>query len=108
LCSSQPGSWGEHEAAAQEIEVRAAEHLPLEHFQAIDLTLHWPVTPAERDPSWDRGIIVPKPFGKPLEGVQGTLAGAHQPGIELRRLVQAYKLGKVLGQVNCLSQLSLL
>jgi hypothetical protein len=101
-------SWGEHEATAQEIEVRAAEHLTLEHFQAIDLPLNWPIAPSERDPSFDRGIILTESFGKPLEGAQGTLTGAHQPGIELRRLAQAHQLCKVLRQVNRLSQLSLL
>jgi len=40
VCVSWPASWGEHEAAAQEIKARAAEHLALEHLQAIDLALH--------------------------------------------------------------------
>ena len=38
-------AWGPHEAAAEEIEMRAAEHLALQHFEAVDMALDRPIGP---------------------------------------------------------------
>jgi hypothetical protein len=108
LRTPSPTAWSEHEATAQEIETRAAEHLALEHFQAIDLALHWPITPSEREPRFDCGIVLAQPGGKPLERMHGTAHGALQPGIELRRSPPAYELRKVLRQLNRLGELGVL
>ena len=43
LC--RPITWGPHEAAAEEIEVRAAKHLAFEHFEAIDMPFDRAVAP---------------------------------------------------------------
>jgi hypothetical protein len=40
-----PVSRGQQEAAAQEIEARAAKHLALEHFETIDVSFHGTRTP---------------------------------------------------------------
>lgn len=103
-----PAAWGEHEAAAKEIEACAAEHLALEHFQAIDLTLHWPITPPSRGPHFDRGIIVHQPSGKPLESSHRAGGGSFQPGIKPCSPPPAHEVGKILRQLNRLGQLGLL
>jgi hypothetical protein len=56
--------------------VRAAKHLALEHFEAVDMPLHRATTPRQGHPSFDRVIVLRQPFGKPLEGFQGTRGGA--------------------------------
>ena len=38
-----PPAWSQHEAAAEEIEVRPAKHLAFQHFQAIDVPLDGPL-----------------------------------------------------------------
>ncbi len=43
LC--RPIAWGPHEAAAEEIELRAAEHLALQHFEAVDMPFDRPRAP---------------------------------------------------------------
>ena len=43
-----PVSRGQQEAAAQEIEARAAKHLALEHFETIDVPFHGTRTPGQR------------------------------------------------------------
>jgi hypothetical protein len=103
-----PAAWGEHETTAQEIEARPAKHLALEHFQTIDLALHRPVTPAQREPRFDGGIVLTEPLGKPLDGPHGTCSGALQPGIELHRPPPAHELRKVLRQVNRLGEFGVL
>ena len=88
------------EAAAQEIEVRAAKHLPFQHFQTVDVALDRPGTPRQRDPGFDGLIVLRQSGGKAAQGVQRTVGGALQPGIELGRLPLAHELGKVLGRVD--------
>ena len=73
-------SWGQHEAPFEEGEARAAEHLALEEFQTRDLTLHRPLTPGQRDPSFDRVVIIAESFGKPLEGAPALLAARASQG----------------------------
>ena len=41
-----PLLWRQHEAAAQEIEVRPAKHLALQHLQTVDVPFHGAATPA--------------------------------------------------------------
>ena len=88
------------EAVAQEIQVRAAKHLPLQHFQTVNVALDRPGTPRQRDPGFDGLIVLRQSGGKAAQGVQRTIGGALQPGIELGRLPLAHELGKVLGQVD--------
>ena len=45
------------EALAQEIKMCAAKHLPLQHFEAVNVALDRPGTPGQRDPSFDRLIV---------------------------------------------------
>jgi hypothetical protein len=67
-----------------------AKHLAFKHFQTIDLALHRPIAPWQRDPRFDRSIIFTEPFGEPPERTHQTFTGAYQPGIELRRLAFRY------------------
>jgi hypothetical protein len=103
---SVPGS--EYEATAKKIKACPTKHLALEHFQTIDLAFHRPITPSSCDPRFDCGIVVREPLGEPLQGAHSTQSGACQPRIEPRWLPSAYKLGKILGQINRLGQLGLL
>jgi len=50
-------SWGEQEAAVEEIEVGPAKHLALEHLEAIDMALDRAIGPGHGHPSFD-GVIV--------------------------------------------------
>ena len=54
-------TWGTHEAAAEEVEARPAEHLTFQHFQAINMALDRARTPGEGDAGCDRGIIRGEP-----------------------------------------------
>ena len=96
------------EAAAQEIEVRAAKHLAFHHFQPVDVPLDRPITPRQRDAGFHRRIVLIQPRGKALEGFQGARRGASQPGIKGFRLALADELRKVLGEVNGFGELGML
>ena len=65
-------SWGQHEAAAEEIEVRAAKHLAFQHFEAIDVPLDRAIRPGQRHPGFDGRIVVAEPGRKALHGLQRT------------------------------------
>ena len=54
-------TWGQHEAAAEEIEARPAEHLALQHLEAVDMPLDRARTPGEGDARFDRGIVLGEP-----------------------------------------------
>ena len=68
------------EAAAEEIEVRAAKHLAFHHFQAVDVPLDRAGTPGQGHPGFDRGIVLAEPTGKALQGLQRTRARALSQG----------------------------
>src|SRR5207244_1126757 len=53
-----PLPWRPQEAVPQEIEVGAAKHLPLQHFETIDMALHRATTPGQGHPGFDRRIVV--------------------------------------------------
>jgi hypothetical protein len=101
-------AWSEYEAAAEEIETRAAIHLALQHFQAIDMALDRPGTPGQGDRRFDRGIVLVQPCGEALYGLQRTGRGALQPGIKGRGLPLAHELRQLLGEINRLGDLGLL
>src|SRR5262245_14153235 len=79
-------SWGQHEAAAQEIEARPARYLALEQVEAVDVAFDRARAPGECHSGFDGGIVLVELLGQSLEGLQGTLGGALQPGIERLRL----------------------
>jgi hypothetical protein len=101
-------SRSQHKALLEQGETGAAKHLALEQFQARDLTLHWPTTPGQRDPGFDRVVIILESFGKALEGAHRTLRGTGQPGLSLLGLPPAHKLDNVLGKVDRLGHFSML
>jgi len=101
-------SWGEQEAAAEEIEVCPAKHLALQHFQPVDMALDGTVAPGQRHPRFDRLIVVPEPCGKAAQGLQRTGGGAPQPRIEVLGLALAHELREVLRQVDRLSHRGIL
>jgi hypothetical protein len=103
-----PTSWSTHEAAAQEIEARSAEHLTLEHLETIDMPLHRTGTPGQGHAGFDRVIVFAELLGEALQSLQRTGGGGFQLGIELLRLPLAHEPGKVLGQVDGLSDFGLL
>src|SRR5712691_8260888 len=74
-------AWGPHEAAAEEIEVRAAKHLALQHFEAVDMALDRPVGPGQCHARFDRLIVVVEPLGKALPGLLRIVGRALEPGI---------------------------
>ena len=99
------GPWRQHEAAAEEIEVCAAKHLPFQHFEAVDMPLDRAIGPGQRHAGFDGRIVVPEPGGKASQGLLRTGRRALEPGIELRRLALAHQGRKILGEVDRLSDL---
>ena len=75
-----PLPWRPQEAVPQEIEVRAAKHLPLQHFEAVDMALDRPITPGQRDARFDGLIVVVEPGGEASQGLQGTAAARCSQG----------------------------
>jgi hypothetical protein len=100
-----PLTWGQHEAAAEEIETRSPKHLALQHLQTVDVSLDRAATPGQRHPGFDRRIILVESGSKALQGLQRTGGRAREPRIELRRLPLADQSGKVLRQVDGLGDL---
>ena len=96
------------EAAAQEIEVRAAKHLAFHHFQPVDVPLDRAGTPRQGDAGFDRRIVLAEPARKALQGLERTGSRALQPGIEALRLALAHEVGKVLREVDRLSHRGML
>src|SRR5215831_18686545 len=96
------------EAAAQEIEVRAAKHLAFHHFQPVDVPLDRAGTPRQGDAGFDRLIVLAEPARKALQGLERTGSRALQPGIEALRLALAHEVGKVLCEVDRLSHRGML
>jgi hypothetical protein len=101
-------SWGQPKAAAQEIEARPTIPMALEHVEAVDVAFDRARTPGECHPGFDRGIVLAAPLGKSWQGLQGTLGGALQPGIERLRLPLAHELRNVLCEVDGLRHFGLL
>src|SRR2546427_6324149 len=79
-------AWGPQEAAAEEIETRAAKHLALQHLEVVDVPLDGTRAPGESDARFDRFVVLIQSFCKALQGLQRTGGRALQPGIKLRRL----------------------
>ena len=86
----------------------AAEHLALQHFEAIDMALDRPIGPGQRHACFDRLIVVAESAGKALQGLQRTGGRARQPGLTLRWLPLADQGRKVLSKVDGLGDLGLL
>ena len=86
----------------------AAKHLPLQHFEAIDVAFDRAVAPGQREPCFDGRIVVAQPLRKTLQGRPRTGRGAGEPAIEALRLAGPHEVGKVPGQHDRLSQLRLL
>jgi hypothetical protein len=95
----------QEEASGQQIESRPATHLALQHLQAIDLPFARPLTPGQRHPGLDSGVISAQSFGNAPEGRESARAGARQPRIELGRLALADEGGEVLRERHRLCQL---
>ena len=55
------------EAAAQEIEVRAAKHLAFHHFQPVDVPLDRAGTPGQGDAGFHGRIVLAQPTRKALQ-----------------------------------------
>jgi hypothetical protein len=101
-------SRGIQHAQSQQINIRPAKHLPLEHLQPVDLPLHRSRTPREARPRLHRGIVVAETVGPPCKRLHGTADGTLEPAIELRGLPLAPQRGTVLAQPDGLGQLALL
>src|SRR5262249_37500582 len=61
-----------HEATMQEIETRAAKHLPLQHLEAVDVPLDWAIGPGQGHTGFDGCIVVLEPGCKAAQGLQWT------------------------------------
>jgi hypothetical protein len=101
---SRAWSRRQEEALGQQNELRSATHLALEHLQAIDVPFDGALTPGQRHPSLDAGIVLTQSFGKALEGREGARGGARQPRIELGRLALADTGGEVPRECHRLCQ----
>ena len=101
-------SWDLQEASLEQIEARTAKHLALEPFQARDLPLHWAITPGQADPRFDRVVIIPESFGKPLPGSHDTLGGTREPRLQRLGLPLAHEVDEVLGEIDRLGHVRML
>src|SRR5688572_27221813 len=72
-------TWWLEKALTQQIQLGAAEHLALEHLEAIDVAFYRAVAPRQGDASLDGIIIFPQPFRKALKRIRQTCGGALQP-----------------------------
>jgi hypothetical protein len=68
-----------HHALAQKRHVGAAIGLALEQFQTIHLPLGDPITPGQREPSFNRSQIVLQTCRKPDQRVNATLGDLGPP-----------------------------
>src|SRR5262249_10137746 len=98
-------TWCSQEAAAEQIKVCSANHLAFQHLEAVDVSRDRAGTPGQGHPSFDCLIVLLEPARKALPGLQRTGRRAREPGIEARRLPLADEVGKVLCQVDRLSDL---
>ena len=103
-----PLAWRPHEAAAEEIEARAAKHLAFQHFEAIDVPLDRAGAPGQGHPRFDRLIVLVQPLAKRCMASSVLVVRALQPGIEVLGLPLAHEVGKVLREVDGLGDLGLL
>jgi hypothetical protein len=85
-----------------------AIHLPLQHFQTVDLPCNWPRTPRQRAPRFHRLIIRPSSICEALERLETAGCGTLQPGLELVGVTLADEGGKGLGPRDGLSDRALL
>ena len=79
-------------AGLQEFESRSSVHLPLDGFEAVDVTLHRPVVPAARDGQRDSKERI-----RTALGLRPQLA--HERNSEFQRASDA--LNRLLTLINC-------
>jgi hypothetical protein len=89
----------------EEIKVRPAKHLALQHFEAIDMAFNRSIGPRQRHASFDGCLVVPEPCRKALQGFQRTGRRTLEPGIKRGGLALADEGGKILGQDDGLGDL---
>ena len=82
-----------------------AQHLAFQQLEAVDVSLDRAGTPGQGHPSFDCLLGLLAPARKAWQGLQRTGRRARAPGIEARRLPLADEVGKVLCQVDRLSDL---
>ena len=63
-----PGSRGQQEATAEEIEVRPAKHLAFQHLETVNVPLDWTGTPGEGHPGFDRRVVLIQSCGEATQG----------------------------------------
>ena len=80
----------------QEIEACPAEHLTLQHLQAIDLAFDRALAPGQRDRCLDGSDVRPEPSGETPEGREAARGGAYQPWCKVCGLALADEGGEVL------------
>jgi hypothetical protein len=78
--------------------MRPTKHLALEHFQAVDVSLHRAATPGQGHPGFNRRIVLIQSQGKAAHRLQRTGSRALQPGIKRLRLALTDQGGKILRQ----------
>jgi hypothetical protein len=94
----------QEKASCQQIEPGSAKHLALQHLQAVDVPFNRPLTPGQRHPGLDGGVVRPESSGETTEGREGARGGARQPWLELSRLALADQAGEVLRERHRLCQ----
>src|SRR5262249_42851964 len=85
-------------AVPQEIKMRPAKHVALEHFEAVDMAFDRAVTPGHRDPGFDSGIIAAQPLRKTPQGCDRAGPRALQPALETVRLAGNPQGGELPGE----------
>jgi hypothetical protein len=102
-----PRAWScrQAEASGQQIEPGPAEHLALQHLQAVDVPFNGALTPRQRHRCRDSSVILTQASGKAPEGRESAGGSARQPWIELGRLALADEGGEVLCERHGFRQL---
>jgi hypothetical protein len=88
------------EPPAEEIDLGAPTHRPLQHLQPGDLAFHGAVTPGQPEAGFDRLIIGAEPRRKAPQGRYGTRRRTRQPAVEAVGLACTHEHRKVLREVN--------
>src|SRR5437763_447296 len=86
------------DALPQQVEVRAAVHLPLDEFEAIDVALHLAVAPDQCETRSYCCLICEQARGKPVQLNDPARLHRFNPGVESVSSSLTQHLGELLAE----------
>ena len=85
-------------ALPEQVEPGAAEHLPLDQLETVDVPLHRSVAPGFRDSGAHRRVVLPQTGG---EAAQASFLGSFQPSVESRGFPSPHQAGEGADVLRC-------